>query len=105
MKYAIIETGGKQYKVVEGGTIDVDRLEIEAGQPVDLNTVLLVVDGENIMVGKPTVAGVQVTTKVVDEVKGPKVTIFNYRAKKRIRVKIGHRQKYTRLYVESIKME
>ena len=105
MKYAIVESGGKQYKAVEGGFIEVDRLSVEAGQPFELNAVLLLVDGEAIHVGTPTVKGALVKAKIIDHVKGPKLVIFNYRPKKRYRVKTGHRQQYTRMQIESILME
>jgi large subunit ribosomal protein L21 len=102
MKYAIVEDGGKQYKAVEGGYIDVDRFAAEAGDAVDLSRVLLVADGDAVLVGTPLVAGAKVQATVVEEVKGPKVIVFKYRPKKRYRVKTGHRQKYTRLQIHSI---
>ena len=102
MKYAIVESGGKQFRAVEGGTIEVDRLPIESGANVKLEQVLLLADGENITVGMPLVKNIPVWTTVVEHFKGPKVIIFNYSPKKRIRVKIGHRQNYTRLFVEQI---
>jgi large subunit ribosomal protein L21 len=105
MKYAIVESGGKQFKAVEGSMIDVDLMPLEAGQPLTLGTVLLVVDDGAISVGTPSVKGAKVETTVVGMEKGPKVTIFNYRPKKHYRVKIGHRQKYTRLLVNKIEME
>jgi large subunit ribosomal protein L21 len=105
MKYAIIESGGKQYKAVEGSTIEVDLLSSEAGEQVVLNSVLLLVDGEKVAVGTPAVKGVRVEATIVDHFKGPKLVIFKYRPKKRIRVKTGHRQLYTRLKVDSIVVE
>jgi len=105
MKYAIVESGGKQYKAVEGATIDVDLLVLDPGQPAPLNSVLLLVNDGAISVGTPTVAGARVNATVVDHIKGPKVVIFKYRPKKRIRVKTGHRQQYTRLMIDSIEME
>jgi large subunit ribosomal protein L21 len=102
MKYAIVESGGKQFRAVEGGTIEVDRLPVESGASTKLEQVLLLADGENITVGTPLVKNVPVWTTVVEHFKGPKVNIFNYSPKKRIRVKIGHRQNYTRLFVEQI---
>jgi large subunit ribosomal protein L21 len=102
MKYAIVESGGKQYKAVEGGKIEVDLLPVEVGKKMDLKTVLLLVDGEKVKVGTPTVAGANVGAKVVDHIKGEKLTVFKYRPKKRIRVKTGHRQKYTLLQIEKI---
>jgi len=102
MKYAIVESGGKQYKAVEGETIEVDRLPVNAGDKFGLERVLMLVDGEEITVGTPTVGGIQVGTTVVDHFKGPKITVFKYRPKNRIRVKGGHRQQYTRLMVDVI---
>ncbi len=105
MKYAIIENGGKQYRAVEGSTIEVDRMDVEVGQQVDLGSVLLLVDGDDIAVGAPLVDKARVSATVVEHVKGPKIVIFRYRPKKRIRVKTGHRQQYTRLQVNSIEVE
>ena len=102
MKYAIVESGGKQFRTVEGGTLEVDRLPVESGAKVKLEQVLLLADGENISVGTPVLKNTPVWTTVVEHFKGPKVNIFNYSPKKRIRVKIGHRQNYTRLFVEQI---
>jgi large subunit ribosomal protein L21 len=106
MKYAILECGGKQYKAVEGTTIDVDRMPTaEAGQDIDLDAVLLVVDGDTVSVGTPSVKGALIKATVEDEIKGPKLIVFKYRPKKRYRVKTGHREKYTRLMINSIEME
>ncbi len=102
MKYAIVEDGGKQYKAVEGQTIEVDHFESEIGDQLDLERVLLIVDEENIQIGTPLVEGAKVQATVVSQVKGPKVVVFKYKPKKRYRVKTGHRQKYTRLQIESI---
>ena len=102
MKYAIVESGGKQYRAVEGATLEVDRLPVEAGANVKLEQTLLLADGESITVGTPLVKDSPVWTKVIEHFKGEKVTIFNYSPKKRIRVKTGHRQNYTRLLVEQI---
>jgi large subunit ribosomal protein L21 len=105
MKYAIVEDGGKQYKAVEGGLIDVDHFPAEIGDQIDLEHVLLVADEEDVSIGTPLVAGSKVQATVVDHVKGPKVVVFKYKPKKRYRVKTGHRQKYTRLKIDSISME
>jgi large subunit ribosomal protein L21 len=102
MKYAIIQSGGKQYRAVEGETLEVDRLPVEAGANFRLDQILLLADGETITVGTPLIKDFPVWTKVVEHFKGKKVTIFNYSPKKRIRVKTGHRQNYTRLLVEQI---
>lgn len=102
MKYAIVESGGKQYKAVEGEAIQLDRLPIQVGQEIQLEQVLLLVDEDNVTVGTPTVKDMNVFAKVVEHFKGPKVVIFKYSPKKRIRVKTGHRQNYTRLQIEQI---
>lgn len=102
MRTAIVESGGKQYRAVEGSTIDVDRLAHEVGKKFDFERVLLMADGEVIMVGTPTVAEIIVSATVMDHIKGPKVTSFKYRPKKRIRVKGGHRHFYTRLMIDFI---
>jgi len=102
MKYAIVESGGKQYKAVEGEIIDVDRLADEVGSKIDLERVLMLVDGEAYTVGTPNVDGVKVTATVAEHFKGPKVLIFKYHSSKRYRLKKGHRQQYTRLAIEKI---
>jgi large subunit ribosomal protein L21 len=102
MRYAIIQSGGKQYKAVEGETLEVDRLDVEAGKKVDLGEVLMAVDGNTILVGKPMVADATVAATVVAEEKGDKITVFKYKPKIRYRVKTGHRQKFTRLMIDSI---
>lgn len=104
MKYAIVESGGKQYRAVEGDTIEVDRLSVEAGDKIKLDRVLMVVDGDDVSVGTPYIKGVQINTKVLGHFKGPKIIVFKYSPRKRIRVKRGHRQQYTRLLVDFIGM-
>jgi len=102
MRYAIVESGGKQYKAVEGEPIEVDRLPVSAGDKVSLERVLMLVDGEDVTIGTPTISDLLVNTTVVDHFKGPKITVFKYSPKKRIRVKNGHRQQYTRLMIDAI---
>ena len=102
MRFAIIESGGKQYRAVEGRTIEVDRLPVETGNKFDVDRILLMGDGDDILVGTPTVSDILVKVTVVDHVKGPKIDRFKYRPKKRIRVRGGHRQQYTRLLVDFI---
>ena len=102
MKYAIVESGGKQFKAVEGGTIEVDRLPVEPGANVKLEQVLLLADGENFTVGTPVVKDSPVWATVVEHFKGEKTFNFHYSPKKRIREKTGHRQQYTRLAIEKI---
>lgn len=102
MKYAIVENGGKQYKAVEGGTIEVDRMPLDVGKKVDLKDVLLVVDGKQVSVGTPKVSGAKVKATVIDQFKAPKIIVFKYKSRQRYRVKQGHRQQYTRLLIEEI---
>ena len=103
MKYAIVESGGKQYRAVEGSTIEVDLLQTPKGEQVLLESVLLLVDDGSVQVGMPTIKGVTVRTTVEDHFKGPKLIIFHYRPKKHYRVKTGHRQQYTRLRSKRLK--
>jgi len=105
MRFAIVESGGKQYRAVEGRTIEVDRLPVDAGKKFDVERVLLMADGDDVLVGTPTVGDILVKVTVVDHIKGPKIDRFKYRPKKRIRVRGGHRQQYTRLLVDFIGRE
>ncbi len=100
--YAIIETGGKQYRVSPGQTIDVERLDVADGKTVDLDRVLLIADGERVEVGTPTVEGAKVVATSKGEGKGDKVIVFKYKPKVRYRKKTGHRQFYTRLVIDKI---
>ncbi|RPJ26513.1 MAG: 50S ribosomal protein L21 [Chloroflexi bacterium] len=102
MRFAIVESGGKQYRAVEGRTLEVDRLPIDMGNKFDFERVLLMADGDDVLVGTPTVSDILVSVTVVDHTKGPKLDRFKYRPKKRIRVRGGHRQHYTRLLVDFI---
>ncbi len=100
--YAIIETGGRQYKVNPGQTIDVERLDVAEGNTVELNRVLLIADGERVVIGTPTVDGAKVVATAKGEGKGKKVIVFKYKPKVRYRKKTGHRQLYTRLVIDKI---
>lgn len=100
--YAIVQTGGKQYKVSAGETIDVERLPVEEGSTIELDQVLLVADGDNVRVGTPTVEGAKVIAEVVGEGKGEKVIVFKYKPKVRYRRMKGHRQPHTRLAIKEI---
>ena len=102
MKYAIVESGGKQYKAVEGATIEVDRLHLEVGKKVNIKDVLLYHDGKKATVGTPLVKGVKVSATVVDNFKAPKILVFKYKSRQRYRVKSGHRQYHTRLEINKI---
>jgi large subunit ribosomal protein L21 len=102
MRYAIVESGGKQYRAVEGESIEVDRLAVETGKQIDIERILLMADGDDVLVGTPTISGINVKATVLDHFRGPKVFRFKYSPKKRIRVRGGHRQQYTRLMVDFI---
>jgi large subunit ribosomal protein L21 len=102
MRFAIVESGGKQYRVIEGRAIEVDRLPVETGKKFDIERILLMSDGDDVLVGTPLVNDILVKVTVVDHIKGPKIDRFKYRPKKRIRVRGGHRQQYTRLMVDFI---
>ena len=100
--YAVIRTGGKQYRVSPGDTIDVEKLPYEVGETVNLDEVLLVANGPKAQIGRPVVKGAKVKATVTRQVKGPKVIVFKYRPSKRYRRKQGHRQNYTRLRIDEI---
>jgi large subunit ribosomal protein L21 len=102
MRYAIIESGGKQYRAVEGTAIEVDRLGAEKGKQIEIERILFMADGDEFMIGTPTVGGIEVRATVLDHMRGGKVFRFKYSPKKRIRVRGGHRQQYTRLMVDFI---
>jgi large subunit ribosomal protein L21 len=100
--YAIIETGGKQYRVNPGQTIDVERLEVAEGDTVELHRVLLISDGDRVTVGMPTVDGAKVVATAKGAGKGDRVIVFKYKPKVRYRKKTGHRQLHTRLVIDKI---
>ena len=100
--YAVIETGGKQYRVQEGDVISVEKLSAEAGDKVTLDKVLLLNDDKAVKIGAPYVEGAKVEATVVGNGKGDKVIIFKYKAKKDYRKKQGHRQPYTMLTIDAI---
>ena len=100
--YAIIETGGKQYKVAKDDLVNVEKLDKEVGEKVKLD-VLMLVDGEKVVNGNPYVAKAEVLAEVVEHGKGDKIVVFKYKAKKNVRRKQGHRQPYTTLKIVSVK--
>nr|WP_295571568.1 50S ribosomal protein L21 [uncultured Intestinibacter sp.] len=100
--YAIVKTGGKQYKVAQGDVLFVEKLEANEGDVVTLDQVLAVVGENGLTVGSPVVEGATVTAKVVAQGKAKKVIVYKYKAKKDYRRKQGHRQPYTKLVIESI---
>jgi large subunit ribosomal protein L21 len=101
MKYAVIKTGGKQYKVEEGDTLLVEKIKSEKNKPVEFDEVLLLVNDSDVKVGKPTLKA-SVTAKVLDQVKQKKISVFKYKAKTGYKRKIGHRQEMTKVSIEKI---
>ena len=100
--YAVIKTGGKQYRVAPGEKLKVEQIPADIGSEVVLDQVLLVGNGDAVTVGKPLVAGASVVTKVLAQGRGPKVTIFKMRRRKHYQKHQGHRQNFTELSIESI---
>jgi large subunit ribosomal protein L21 len=100
--YAVIETGGKQYRVELGSEIEVDRLEAEPGQSIDIARVLLVADGDQTAIGQPVVEDATVSASVVRQMRGEKIVVFKYKPKARTRVKNGHRAELTVLRIADI---
>jgi large subunit ribosomal protein L21 len=103
--YAIVETGGKQYRVSEGTKVKVELLSGNADDQVSLGQVLVVADGEKTVIGSPYVEGASVTGKIVSQGKARKVIVFKYKRRKDSKKKKGHRQSYTELLIEKIQME
>ena len=100
--YAVIQTGGKQYRVQPGETVQVEKLDAEVGKTVEFNEVLLVADGENVRFGAPHVAGAKVVAEVVDQGRDSKILVYKYRRRKAWHKKQGHRQPFTALKVTEI---
>jgi large subunit ribosomal protein L21 len=100
--YAVIRTGGKQYRVAAGETVEVEKLPGAVGDTVTITDVLMIADGENVQVGQPVVEGASVTARITGQYRGDKIMVFKYRPKKRIRVRKGHRQYITRLQIGQI---
>ena len=102
MTYAIIKTGGRQYRVAEGDTVDVDLLEVDAGKTATFGEVLMFADGKNVTHGDPLISGAKVTAEVVEQRKDKKVIAFKYRRRKGYHRTVGHRRKLTRVKIKSI---
>ena len=100
--YAVVRSGGRQYRASAGSTILVERLPGQVGQQVELQDVLLIAGAGEARIGRPTVEGAKVVATILAQEKGPKIRIFKYRPKERYRRRIGHRQYYTRLRVDKI---
>lgn len=103
MAYAVIQTGGKQYRVAEGDTITVEKLPEQPGAKVTFTEVLLVGEGDSVRVGRPHVAGASVTGEILDQFKGDKVIAFKFKRRKGYHRTVGHRQQLTKVKISTIK--
>jgi large subunit ribosomal protein L21 len=104
MAYAIIKTGGRQYRVAEGDTIDVDLLDIEPSKTATFGEVLMFADGKNLIHGTPLISGAKVTAEVLQQLKDKKVIAFKYKRRKGYHRTVGHRRKLTRVKIKSINL-
>ena len=102
--YAVIRSGGKQYRVAEGEAVCVEKLEAESGTTVEFTDVLLVQDGEQTYIGRPALPGASVIGTVEDQALGDKVLVFKYKAKKQYRRLRGHRQAYSKVHIDKIRV-
>ncbi|WP_066014159.1 MULTISPECIES: 50S ribosomal protein L21 [Endozoicomonas] len=100
--YAVIRTGGKQYRVTEGEILKVEKLSNAAGESLEINDVLLIANGEELKVGAPVVEGAKVTAEVVSHGRGPKIKIIKFKRRKHHRKQMGHRQWFTELKITGI---
>ena len=104
MAYAIIRTGGRQFRVAEGDIVDVDLLEVEAGKTATFGDVLMFADGKDVSHGNPLVSGAKVTAEVLEQRKDKKVVAFKYKRRKGYHRTVGHRRKLTRIKIKSINL-
>ena len=102
--YAVFKTGGKQYRVSEGETLKIEKLELEPGKKVTFNEVLLIADGDNVQVGSPLVEKATVEAKVISQGKGKKVNILKFKRRKNSMKQQGHRQLFTEIQIGKIKV-
>ena len=100
--YAVVKTGGKQYKVSVGEKLKVEQIPAELDSQIELTEVLMIADGDNVQVGAPFVSGAKVVAKVVEHGRGEKIRIFKMRRRKHYQKRQGHRQNYTRIEIVSI---
>ena len=100
--YAVIQTGGKQHRVAEGETLEVEKLDVKEGASVTFDQVLLVKKGDDVKVGSPLVDGAKVTAKVVAQGRGDKIQVFKYKRRKNYTRRLGHRQPFTRIEITKI---
>lgn len=103
--YAIVESGGRQYRAEVGHSFSVEKLPYEVGEQFEFDNVLLLSDGDDVRIGQPTVSGVSVKATVTEQYKGKKIFVWKYRPRKRYRRRQGHRQEYTRLRIDEINLE
>lgn len=103
--YAIIESGGRQYRAEEGHSFSVEKLPYEVGQQIELDKVLLLANDDEVKIGQPVVDGVTIKATVVEQYRGKKILVWKYKPKKRYRRRQGHRQYYTRLRIDEIVVE
>lgn len=104
MAYAIIKTGGRQFRVAEGDTIDVDLLKVDPGKTASFGEVLMFADGKDVTHGNPLISGAKVTVEVLEQRKDKKVIAFKYRRRKGYHRTVGHRRKLTRVKIKSISL-
>jgi len=100
--YAVVATGGKQYKVSEGDILRVEKLAGDVGETVSLDQVLMVADGEDVRIGRPLVENAAVNARIVEQGKAKKILVFKYKRRKRYRKKQGHRQSFTAIKIDNI---
>lgn len=100
--YAVVNTGGKHYRVAVGDTLEVEKLPIDTGETVELDQVLMISSEAGVTIGRPTVEGAKVVARVTEQFRGPKLRIFKMKPKKRYRRTMGHRQSLTRIRIEEI---
>src|SRR5882724_11577370 len=105
MTYAIIRTGGRQFRIAEGDTLDVDLLDVEPGMTATFGDVLMFADGKDVSHGNPLVSGAKVTAEVLEQRKDKKVVAFKYKRRKGYHRTVGHRRKLTRIKIKSINLE
>jgi large subunit ribosomal protein L21 len=104
MAYAIIKTGGRQFRVAEGDTLDVDLVDVEAGKTATFGDVLMFADGKDVSHGNPLISGAKVTAEVVEQRKDKKVVAFKYKRRKGYHRTVGHRRKLTRVKIKSLSL-
>lgn len=102
--YAIVDTGGKQYKIREGEILRIEKIPGEIGSQVSFDRILMFSDGENVRIGRPLLDGVAVKGHIVEQGKAKKIIVFKYKRRKRYRRKLGHRQLYTAVKIDSIEV-